>query len=392
MLTREERIGGDAPQGRLIRADNLAALTALAGELAGRVDLVYVDPPFLTAADWGDFDDRWPSPADYLAMLEARFRLLHTLLSPRGALFVHLDWHACHLVRAQLGQLFGEHNSLGEIIWAYGSPSGGRTAGAKLVKSHDVLLWFAKARGEHIFHALRVPYSERYLRDWFRYVDDDGRRYRKRWRARGQVERQYLDESPGMPLSTVWTDIQQIYADPRAYREHARSDITGYPTQKPVKLLERIVSLASEPGSIVLDAFCGSGTTLVAAARLGRRFVGIDQSARAVHIARRRLLAMDFGFEVWASQAAPAAAAPKCTVRAAGREVRVELAAEAQARADVWQVEFEPGVTRRTWRERGQVAATLTHTYATPGRYAVRLCLAEADGSVAERRLPVRVR
>ena len=300
-LVAGERVGA-ASENRLIRADNLVALEALLPRWAGRVDFVYVDPPFLTGDNFGAFDDRWPDRDAYLAMLLPRLRALRTLLSEGGSMVVHLDWHAGFLVRALLGDLFGEENSLGEIIWAYGSPSGGRAAGRKLVKAHDVLYWFARERGRHVFHAQRVPYNERYLRDWFRYTDESGRRYRKRWRGKGKVERQYLDQSPGMPLSTVWNDIQQVYADPRAYKANVKSDVTGYPTQKPTALLSRLIALATDPGHMVLDAFCGSGTTLVAAHKLGRNFIGIDAQPLAIRTTRKRLIEAGASFALMAAR------------------------------------------------------------------------------------------
>ncbi|HJZ85623.1 MAG TPA: site-specific DNA-methyltransferase [Polyangia bacterium] len=395
-LAREDVLGPPVPAGTpaslLVRADNLGGLAALRPALAGRVDLVYLDPPFATAEDFGAFDDRWPDRAAYLGMLEKRLRLLRALLSERGSLIVHLDWHVGHLVRALLGEIFGEENSLGEIIWAYGSPSGGRTAGAKLVKAHDILYWFARRRGRHIFHPLRVPYHERYLRDWFRYVDDDGRRYRKRWRGRGRVERQYLDQSPGMPLSTVWSDIQQVYADPRAYKAGTRSDVTGYPTQKPLKLLERLIALATDPGGLVVDAFCGSGTTLVAAARLRRSFVGIDVSAHAVHVSKRRLLVESTSFEVWADAPPPAGPPLRCRAHARGLCVEVQLDPSAAAQADLWEVGFEPQVVRRALRERGRLTATLAHEYTRPGRHRVRVRVLGRAGEASTQELLVTLR
>jgi DNA modification methylase len=412
VLSREVAFAGARDQGGppnlLVRGDNLAALAALADRLAGKVDLVYVDPPFATAGNFGAFDDRWPDLATYLAMLEPRLRLLRGLLSERGSLIVHLDWHAGHRVRGLLGELFGEDNSLGEIIWAYGSPSGGRAAGAKLVKAHDTLYWFARHRGRHVFHSQRVPYHERYLRDWFRYVDESGRRYRKRWRDGGRVERQYLDESPGMPLSTVWTDIQQVYADPRAYKAGVRSQITGYPTQKPLALLERIVALASDEGGLVVDAFCGSGTTLVAAARQGRRFVGVDAGARAVHVATRRLLGEGVGFERWAIAPPPAREPAICTARVRGRRIEVALGPEEAARADLWWVDFG-GAVRWAVRERGRLAASLLAPEASESHGSgeslhpvdqgaaslpvrLRVCVADEEGTTAERELRVRLR
>ena len=389
-LELEERVGA-ATENLLVRGDNLAALEALLPRFEGRVDFVYVDPPFATGEHFGAFDDRWPDLDAYLAMLAPRLRALRALLSPRGSMVVHLDWHAGHLVRRMLGDLFGEDNSLGEIIWAYGSPSGGRAAGRKLVKAHDVLYWFARERGAHIFHPQRVPYSERYLRDWFRYVDDEGRRYRKRWRDGGRVERQYLDESPGMPLSSVWNDIQQVYADPRAYKASVKSDVTGYPTQKPVALLERLVGLASDPGGIVLDAFCGSGTTLVAAARLGRAFVGIDAQPRAVHVAHKRLVQAGASFDVLAAEPAPEGAALACRVRANQRGVEIELDDAAAARADRWSVVAGKVTMAQCVRERGKIARAITIAEIPTGAREVIVRCADAEGCVSEQRVHLRV-
>jgi hypothetical protein len=309
-------------------------------------------------------------------------------------MIVHLDWHVGHLVRTLLGEIFGEEASLGEIIWAYGSPSGGRAAGAKLVKAHDILYWFARRRGAHIFHPLHVAYSERYMRDWFRYVDEDGRRYRKRWRAAGRVERQYLDASKGMPLSTVWTDIQQVYADPRAYKKGTRSDVTGYPTQKPLALAERIIALASDPDSLVLDPFCGSGTTVVAAARLGRRFVGIDASPQAAHVTTRRLLALGDrapGFELWGLAPPPAGPVLRARAQVHGRRVEVRLDAAAVAQTQLWSADFGDGTELHELRDRGRLEGVLTHTYSRAERYCLRVIVETGTGQRSEQLLEVRI-
>lgn len=307
-----ERIGGNegdqAWRNRLLWGDNLAALRALSSQLAGKVDLIYLDPPFATGADFsmerraGDarvravaFRDRWGRALDaWLSMMYPRLALARELLSERGTLYLHLDWTMGHHARPVLDEIFGEENSLGEVIWAYGSPSGGRSALRKLVKAHDLILVYAKQYGRHRFRPVHLPYSQRYVADWFKYQEDDGRRYRKRWRrdaqGRSYFEKQYLDQSRGVPASTVWTDIQQVYADPRAYKEGMRSELTGYPTQKPERLLERILTLSSEPGDLVADLFCGSGTTLAVAERLGRRWIGCDLGALAIQAARKRLI------------------------------------------------------------------------------------------------------
>jgi len=301
---------------RLYWADNLLALGDLLERHAGQVDLVYLDPPFATGSTFtiegamGEgtaeilkpghqtvaYADDWgTNRAAWFSMIHERLLLVRDLLSDRGTLYLHLAWAAGHHVRPLLDEVFGPENSLGEVIWAYGSPSGGRAAGQKLVKAHDLILVFAKCHGKHRFKPVHLPYSEKYVRDWFKYEDEDGRRYRKRWRrdksGRSYFEKQYLDESKGVPASTVWSDIQQVYADPRAYKLGAQSEVTGYPPQKPGRLLERILEISSEPGDLVADLFCGSGTTVVTAERLGRRWLGCDTGRFAIHTTRERLLA-----------------------------------------------------------------------------------------------------
>ncbi|HEY3449512.1 MAG TPA: DNA methyltransferase [Myxococcales bacterium] len=322
-LEPEELLPPEAParpawRNRLIQGDNLAALACLRGELAGKVDLIYIDPPFATGLDWdyrpevGErqssaqqarrlsataYRDGWgPHKSAWFTMMADRLRVARELLSEQGTLYVHVDWNAGHHLRVLLDEIFGADNSLGEIVWAYGSPSGGRAAGKKLVKSHDFILAFAKSYGQQKYHPVWLPYSERYLSDWFKFKEADGRRYRKRWRRAKDgtsfFEKQYLDESKGVPASTVWTDVQQVYADPRAYKAGMASEITGYPTQKPLKLLERILAISTAPGDLVLDFFAGSGTTLVAAEKTGRRWIGCDQNPQATQLAARRLLSL----------------------------------------------------------------------------------------------------
>jgi adenine-specific DNA-methyltransferase len=300
----------------LVHGDNLLAMASLLERFAGKLDLVYIDPPFATGseframADVGEggevpnaiarsaYDDDWGRErGGWYSMLYDRLVLIRELLSERGTLYLHLDWAAGHHARVILDEVFGAENSLGEIVWSYGSASGGRARGRKLVKAHDLIFVFARRYGRHRFRPVYLPYSEKYVRDWFKYADEDGRRFRKRWRrdaeGRSYVEKQYLDQSRGVPCSTVWTDIQQVYADPRAYRQGMSSEVTGFPTQKPLRLLERILEISSEPGDLVADFFCGSGTTLEAAQRLGRRWIGCDAGRLAIQTARRRLIGLE---------------------------------------------------------------------------------------------------
>ena len=307
---------------RLIYGDNLLAMAALlAGDgetasLRGLVDLIYIDPPFDSKADYRTkiavpgatieqrptvieqfaYSDTWSDgTASYLAMITPRLVLMRELLSDSGSIYVHLDWHVGHYVKMVLDELFGRKSFVDEIIWAYGSPSGGRAAGAKLVKMHETLLHYAKDYSCRKSNKLHLPYSDKYIEDWFKWTDEDGRRYRKRMRDKGQWERQYLDESKGIPASTVWSDIKQVYADPRAYKSNQtkHSEIVGYDTQKPERLLARIIEHSTDPEDVVADFFVGSGTTAAAAEKLDRRWIVSDLGKPAVMITRKRLIDQD---------------------------------------------------------------------------------------------------
>ena len=306
---------------KLIWGDNLLVMGSLLQRFAGKIDLIYIDPPFATGADFSfsapvgesgesakkkasaieekAYRDTWGrGRASWFEMMYDRLRLMRDLLSDKGTIYIHLDWYVGHHMRPVLDEVFGEYCSLGDIVWAYGSPSGGRVSGSKLVKAHDFIYVFAKHYGSHQYKIAYLPYADKYINDWFKYTDEDGRRFRKRQRTDKNTgkrywERQYLDESKGVPASTVWADIRQAYADPRAYKIGTTSEITGYATQKPEKLLDRIINISSEPGDLVADFFCGSGTTLAVAEKLGRRWIGCDLGRWGFHVTRKRLLGID---------------------------------------------------------------------------------------------------
>ena len=310
----------DGWKNKLIWGDNLLVMGSLLEKFAGKIDLIYIDPPFATGADFsftapiGDsndsvtkeqsaieekaYRDTWTQGrSSWFKMIFDRLRLIRELLSARGTLYLHLDWYVGHHVRPVLDDIFGEENSLGEVVWSYGSPSGGRVSGSKLVKAHDLVLVFAKSYGQHKYEIAYLPYSDKYVNDWFKYTDERGR-YRRRQRIDKQTgerywEKQYLHESKGVPASTVWLDIQQAYADPRAYKIGTTSEITGYATQKPERLLDRIIRISTAPGDLVADFFCGSGTTLAAAEKLGRRWIGCDLGRWGIHVTRKRLLGIE---------------------------------------------------------------------------------------------------
>lgn len=312
---------------RLIYGDNLLAMAALlAGDertpsLRGQVDLIYIDPPFDSKADYRTkvtlpgveleqrptvieqfaYSDTWSDgTASYLAMITPQLVLMREMLAASGSLYVHVGIQVSHYVKILLDDVFGKENFVQEIIWAYGSPSGGRAAGPKMVKIHEYILHYAKDYGQRHSKKIFLPYDQKYVDDWFKYQDEAGRRYRIRLRGKDEagdnvVERQYLDESKGMPASSVWTDIKQIYADPRAYKadQTRHSEITGYETQKPEKLLERIIDHSCPEEGLVADFYGGSGTTAAVAERLGRRWITTDLGKPACMIMRKRLIEQD---------------------------------------------------------------------------------------------------
>ena len=318
---------GSEWRNRLIYGDNLHAMAALlAGDedtpsLRGQVDLIYIDPPFDSKADYRTkislpgveieqrptvieqfaYSDTWSEgTASYLRMIVPRLVLMRELLSESGSLHVHLGIQVSHYVKIVLDEIFGKGNFVQEVIWAYGSPSGGRAAGPKMVKIHEYIAHYAKDYDSRFTKKVYLPYDQKYIDDWFKYTDEDERPYRIRLRGKDEsgkniVDRQYLDESKGLPASTVWTDIKQIYADPRAYKadQAGHSEITGYDTQKPVKLLERIVEHSCPADGLIMDLNGGSGTTAAVAEKLGRRWITSDIGKPACMIMRKRLIDQD---------------------------------------------------------------------------------------------------
>ena len=237
----------------------------------GAARLVYVDPPFATDTRRVGpdtryaYDDRWPGRlASYLPWLEENLRALLPLLAPDGSLVLHLDQRAVHYAKVLLDRLLGEESFVNEIIWHY---TGGGRSKSRFSNKHDTLLWYAAGpRPRFNIDAVRVPYEPTSGYACGGIVSKAGKRY--------------LPHPDGTPVDDVW-DIPIVNPMSR--------ERVGYPTQKPLALLERLVAALTGPGDLVVDLFCGSGTTLVAAARLGRRWIGGDRSAPAVACARQRL-------------------------------------------------------------------------------------------------------
>ncbi len=270
-MRRPETLSANRLHGLLQAGDNLPWMRSLPDAC---IDLIYADPPFKTGkvrtqgSRGHAFDDRWPGGVRaYLAFLEPRLREMRRLLRPTGSLYLHLDWHAAHYAKVLLDDVFGYDHFLNEIIWSY------RTGGVSrrwFGRKHDTILAYARCRGRHTFHVLR---DGAFRTDGLN-RDEQGRPYKNTRRGRLYFHR----DGPAM------TDVWEI-----PFLSTVSLERTGYPGQKPLALLERIIRAGSNPGDLVADFFCGSGTTLVAAARLGRRWLGCDIAARAVAVARRRL-------------------------------------------------------------------------------------------------------
>lgn len=223
--------------------------------------------------------------AAYLCYMAVRLFEIRRVLKDTGSLYLHCDHTANAYLRQLLDAVFGKQNIIDEIVWHYGTASGGRSSGRKPVNCHDTIFAYAKDYGQHIYNRQFTPYSDKYVSERFLHTDENGRRYRTRKRANGVVARQYLDESPGVPLSTVWNDIKQLYAHHLVWR---KIEETGYPTQKPVALAQRIIKASCPEGGVVLDCFAGCAYVAVAAEREGRDWLACDINPRAWTVFKRQ--------------------------------------------------------------------------------------------------------
>lgn len=277
---------------RLILGDKNAVLSALLSEFVERINLIYIDPPFMTGRDFKSgtqlaYSDKWNNDLDtYLQWLYETFVSLRFLLAQDGSLYVHLDWRVTHYARVILDEVFGySPNAEGpgfknEIIWHY--QSGGRSL-KRYASKHDTILLYSKS-AQHRFHSERIgerrgSQKRNHMR---KRIDSEGHVY---WTIRSAGQIYTYDEDKLMTPSDVWSDISHLHQkDPER---------NGYATQKPAALLERIILASSEEDDLVLDCFCGSGVTPAVADRLGRRWIACDQSELALDKTRERLLAQN---------------------------------------------------------------------------------------------------
>ena len=291
-----EQSGGHLPaatassawHNRLIHGDSPRVLRALLPDFAGTIDLVYIDPPFMTGRDFKSgsqlaYSDKWGKNLDaYLSWLYEVFVLLHSLLAHNGSLYVHLDWRAAHYAKVLLDEVFGfslDAEGPGfknEIIWHY--QSGGRTF-KHFARKHDTILLYTRS-DEFCFHPERIGERRgvRKRNHMRREVDADGQVH---WTIKSAGHVYTYSEHTLMTPDDVWDDINHLHQkDPER---------CGYATQKPAALLERIILASSEEHDLVLDCFCGSGVTPCTAQQLGRRWIACDQSDLAIAITRERL-------------------------------------------------------------------------------------------------------
>jgi len=315
--------------------DNLEQLKKLPDAC---VDLIYIDPPFNSNRNyevfWGEskekraFADRHESTRAYIDYMRPRCVEMSRVLKKTGSFYYHCDWHASHYVKVMLDEIFGENNFINEIIWKRQSSHNDAKQGSKhLGRIHDSIFLYCGGEEEYKFTHLYLPYDEKYVEKFYRNIEPEtGRRYslgdlgapgndapekgnpiyeflgiNRSWRfskermeelyKQGRIvqskpgvvprQKRYLDEMLGVPLGSVWDDIGPI--------QGSAQESLGYPTQKPIKLLERILEISSNENDIVLDAFCGCGTALVAAQTLKRQWIGIDISPTACRVMAKRM-------------------------------------------------------------------------------------------------------
>lgn len=349
MLVKADRSSHDlnpADMNRLIYGENLIAMAALlAGNdetpsMRGKVDLIYIDPPYDSRADYRTnielpgleiesrptvieqfaYGDTWQDgTASYLAMIIPRLCLMRELLSDTGSIYVHLDWHVGHYVKVAMDEIFGKDLFHNEVIWKSAPGHGDATL---MGVTHNTIFLYSRGANPY-WKSQYEPYSTDYLEGHYQKTDPDGRRFEddnltayglkgggyeyewkgvtKLWRCpistmqkldndkmiyytKNGVARfkRYLDKMPGAPLSDMWIDIPRINSQAK--------EKTKYDTQKPEKLLERIINISCPPNGIVADFFIGSGTTAAVAERLGRNWIATDLGKPACMVTRKRMI------------------------------------------------------------------------------------------------------
>ncbi len=351
----------------LFHGDNLALLSALLPEWEGRLNLIYADPPFFTnkryparvgrgedsrkPREWAlseGYPDHWSTLDSYLDFLYPRLWLMRRLLAPTGTLYLHLDWHADAYARLLLDEIFGAERLLNEIVWVYHGPSPIRSA---FNRKHDTILVYTSSK-DYIFNAdaVREPYNPNTVKTF------------------ESSPKAGFGKVPDLERGKVPEDWWYFPVVARLHNER-----TGYPTQKPEALLERIILASSTPGDWVADFFCGSGTTPLVASRTGRRFIASDVNWWAVHTTRARLVESQeqpfmLGREVRAqiSEGQPDFE-PQLALTNFGSDISLQITDEALLAAlDYWEVDpcwdgkiFHSAAQATRPRRKGKIPAAL---------------------------------
>lgn len=325
-------LDGGSWMNRLVYGDNLLTMQALlAGDpqtglpsLRGKVDLIYIDPPFDSKADYRTpitlpnasfsqrptvieqfaYADTWEEGTiSYLKMIYPRLMLMKEMLSEKGSIYVHIDWHIGAYVKVVLDEIFGKENFRNEIIWKRGTVKGAKAVGNQFARNHDMILYYSKGN-DYVYHTQYLPYSEEYIKQRYTKNDNDGRGpYTDQAIGTRSEEslvemakdnrifitstgkrrvKYYLSEAKGIAMDDSWNDISEV-------NSMAKENV-GYATQKPEALLERIIKASSNEGDLVCDFFGGSGTTAAVAEKLGRRWITCDIGKPASLVMRKRFI------------------------------------------------------------------------------------------------------
>ena len=312
-----EKVGKKKDNNLVIRGECLSACAYLK-ENNIKVDLVYIDPPFASGADYAKkvyirrnpkvdeaikkaetelnnddlkafeekmYGDVWNKEA-YLNWMYENLLAIKSVMSETASIYVHLDWHIGHYVKILMDEIFGEDNFQREIIWDIQVLSGFKTLAPNWVRGHDSIFYYSM-KEERIFNRLIQPHTEKYI-NMFNRVDQNGRKYMI---AHGS--KRYLDElSEGKPLGDVWNDVMSFQQQPTS------AEKVDYSTQKPEALLERIIKASSNEEMIVADFFGGSGVTAAVAHKLNRKFITCDVGINSIQTIRDRLISNKAEFEI----------------------------------------------------------------------------------------------
>lgn len=317
-MEKQETVGENADGNMVIRGECVSACAYLK-DRGIKVDLVYIDPPFASGADYAKkvYIRRNPKVAEVIAQAEQELDIdelkafeekmygdvwdkekylnwmyenlmaIKAVMSETASIYIHLDWHMVHYVKVLLDEIFGEDNFQREIIWDISVLSGFKTLAPNWVRGHDTILYYSKSE-ERIFNKLMQPHTKEYL-DSFNKVDENGRYYMV---AHGTTRYRDEVEAKGKPYGDVWNDIMSFQQQPTS------DEKVDYATQKPTSLLDRIIRTSTNKDMLVADFFGGSGVTAAVANKLGRKFIHCDIGLNSIQTTRDRLVADGAEFDV----------------------------------------------------------------------------------------------